>query len=182
MAPFILLSQILPMSFTASLFIIQLHLSRAQTAIQPHDPNSKAAPDSSMASTSKTSLSNRTRKPIASLHLPNIMLNALLLAQPLLAHQRASTQYTIPILLLERLILLLPHSGLLNLKDSAVVKAITISGAFVSTSWYMSRRELVIKDVVRALTGETDYAVKALGWDAVLGGLLYLVLGWGGAV
>ncbi|KAF1828548.1 hypothetical protein BDW02DRAFT_224142 [Decorospora gaudefroyi] len=75
MRPYILLSQILPISFTITLFIIQIHLSSTNTQTQPpakHSPH--ALP------------SNPHRNPIALLQLPNILLNVSLLLQPTLQH------------------------------------------------------------------------------------------------
>jgi hypothetical protein len=117
------------------------------------------------------------RKPLASLQLPNILLNASLLALPSLqSHSIFSV-----LLLFTRVILLLPHSGLITLKDSEIVKCITVSGGFAVANAATIREDLTFGGVVSAL-GNGGYAVKALGWDAVLGFVVYAVLAWGGGV
>jgi len=45
----------------------------------------------------------------------------------------------------------------------------------------MMRKDLTPGSVVGSLVNG-GYAVKALGWDAVLGLIVYVVLGWGGGV
>jgi hypothetical protein len=161
----ILLSQILPISLTACLFIIKLHLSSPD--IQPLEAKGQS-----------TSPAQIRRKPIASLHLPNILLNASLLALPSL---RLNTVF-IPLVLLERLILLLPHTGLISLRASDVERSIMISAGFIVASQVMARKTGgQIGAEVKALW-ESGYAVKALSWDAVLGMGVWGCLAWGGGV
>ena len=81
--------------------------------------------------------------------------------------------------------MLLPHSGLVSLKDSEVVKCITVAGGFLMANAVMMRKGLSWYRVVGALDGGESnggYAVKALGWDAILGVVVAGVLGWGGGV
>jgi hypothetical protein len=163
---FVLLSQILPISFTVALFVIQLHLTAQD--VQPASP-----PDASPAHPA-------TAEPRVSPHIPNIVLNVLLLAQPFLRHKPVFST----LLFLERGVLLLPHTGLLSLKDGDVVRC---AGAFMATSLWMARQDLEVGNVLRVLggalnEGEGGFAVKALGWDAVLGAVLYGVLLWNGGV
>jgi hypothetical protein len=166
MRTYILLSQILPISFTVTLFIIQLHLSSPD--IQP--PTPAKDPTQSQSPPAR-------RKPLALLQLPNILLNASLLAQPSLrGHSIFSS-----LLFFERSILLLPHSGLISLRDSEIVKCITVSGGFAVANAAMMRKDLTFGGVTGAL-GNGSYAVKALGWDAMLGLITYVVLRWGGGV
>jgi hypothetical protein len=166
MQTYILLSQILPISFTVTLFIIQLHLAFPDIQL----------PTPAKDSTESQSASPR-RKPLASLQLPNILLNASLLALPSL---QSHSIFSI-LLLFGRAILLLPQSGLISLKDSEVVKCITVSGGFAVANAAMMRKDLTFGGVLGAL-GNGGYAVKALGWDAVLGLVVYAVMGWGGGV
>ena len=166
MRAYILLSQILPITFTAALFIIKLHLSSPD--IQFPTPSNELTEAQAKAA---------RRKPIASLQLPNILLNASLLALPTL---RSHSIFT-TLVLVERLILLLPHSGLVSLRDMEVVKSITVSVGFMVANAAMMRKELTFGGVKAALE-EGGFAVKALGWDAVLGGWLHMVLGWGSGV
>jgi hypothetical protein len=169
MINFILLSQILPISFTVSLFIMQLHLTAQD--VQPTSlPN--ASPTYSA-----------TAEPRVSPHIPNVILNVLLLAQPFLRHKPVFST----LLFLERGILLLPHTGLLSLKNGNVVRCAAITGAFMATSLWVARQDLEVGNVLRVLGGGLDegeggYAVKALGWDAVLGAVVYGVLVWNGGV
>jgi hypothetical protein len=166
MRTYISLSQILPISFTVTLFIIQLHL--ASPEIQPPTPVKDAA---------ASQLSPGRRKPLASLQLPNVLLNASLLALPSL---RSHSIFSI-VLLFGRAILLLPHSELISLPNSEIAKCITVSGGFAIANAAMIGKILTFRGVVGAL-GNGGYAMKALGWDAVLGLIVYAVLGWGGGV
>lgn len=158
MRTYILLGQILPISLTASLFIIQLHLR----APEFKHGNAPAA---------------ARRKPVASLQIPNILLNIALLALPAL---RADATFS-PLVLFERVVLLLPHSGLLSLRESEIAKCITVSGGFLVANVVRLSKELSIASVLLTLR-VGGYAVKALSWDALLGAVVYLVLGWGGGV
>jgi hypothetical protein len=162
---YILLSQILPISFTATLFIIHLHLTSPDLQPPPDPANSSAKP------------ANSKRKPIASLQIPNLLINAALLAQPALRNHPVFSS----LLFFERAMLLLPHSGVVQLRDSEVVKCITVSGGFVVANAAMMRQGLEVGSVLGALR-DGGFAVKALGWDAVLGVLVFVVLGWGGGV
>ncbi|EUC48579.1 hypothetical protein COCMIDRAFT_34062 [Bipolaris oryzae ATCC 44560] len=161
-----LLSQILPISFTVLLFIIQLHLS---------------SPDIASMETSKDLAKAksvpRRRSPIASLQIPNILLNAALLALPAL---RSNSIFMV-LLLLARAILLLPHSAIMSLRDADVVKCITVSGGFAVASVATMRKDLSYGGVLGSL-GDGGYAIKSLAWDALLGLIAYAVLGWGGGV
>jgi len=164
MRDYVLLSQILPISFTISLFLIQLHLSSPDLA-----------PPKAVAK-SKESQTQR-RKPIAALQIPNILLNAALLALPAL---RSHSVFDI-LLLVSRAVLLLPHFSFMSLRDADISKCITVSGGFAMANIAMMRKEITFGRVVGALAGG-GYAVKALGWDAVLGSVVFMVLGWGGGV
>ncbi|PVI05568.1 hypothetical protein DM02DRAFT_554339 [Periconia macrospinosa] len=158
--PYILLTQILPISLTVSLFIIQLHLTSL------HSPSSPPPQPPTTTTTKKT---NPT--------LPTIILNASLLA---LAPLRNHAVF-IPLVLLTRFILVTPFSGRVSLRDAQVVQSIAISGGFVFAQLFMMRKTTSMGEVVRGVwTGRE--AVKALGWDAQVGAVVHLVLGWGGGV
>ncbi|KAF2849551.1 hypothetical protein T440DRAFT_129754 [Plenodomus tracheiphilus IPT5] len=161
MRTYIILSQILPISLTASLFIIQLHLSAPEFR-EPKDA---------------ITLPETRRKPTASPQIPNILLNIALLALPAL---RDNSIFS-PLVLFERLALLLPHSSLLSLRDAEIVKCITVSGGFLVANAVRMRKEITPGNVLTTL-GDGGYAVKALSWDAVLGAVVCLTLGWGGGV
>ncbi|OAK96735.1 hypothetical protein IQ06DRAFT_282158 [Phaeosphaeriaceae sp. SRC1lsM3a] len=162
MRNFILLSQILPISFTATLFLIQCHLSIPD--IQPTPAKELAKP--------------QRKSPIASLHLPNILLNASLLALPSLrAHPIFSG-----LVLFERLILLLPHTGLLKLRPADMDRGLIVSAGFiVAGQWQGRKAGMRVGSELKALS-HGGYAVKALGWDAVLGAVVWVCLEWGGGV
>lgn len=160
MRTFILLSQILPISFTATLFLIQAHLSSQDISSKPREK-----------------LAN-PRKPMATLHMPNMLLNASLLALPSLrAHPIFSG-----LVLFERLILLLPHTGLLKLRMSDMDKCLIASAGFiVAGQWQGIKAGMNVGSEVKALV-HGGFAVKALGWDAVLGAVVWTCLEWGGGV
>lgn len=167
MRNYILLSQILPISFTICLFLIELHLSSPDIQTVP----SKKVP----ANPKSTTLI--TRAPIASLQLPNIILNSCLLAQPSLRGHPIFNSF----LFVERFILLLPHTGLISLKDSGVDKSMMISAGFLMASQWMGRKDAKLGAELQSLLNG-GFAVKALGWDAVLGAIVGLCLSWGGGV
>jgi hypothetical protein len=167
MAPYIMLSQILPISFTVSLFIIQLHLSSLGASPNPPTPGSKTnKPPQPKQGYKKTTLT-----------LPTILLNAALLCLPPLRHHPVF----IPIVLFTRLILFMPFSGRINLRDEQVVQSISISGGFVVANYAMLRKVVGWRDVLGVLGGGGE-AVKTLAWDAQVSALVYAVLGWGGGV
>lgn len=117
------------------------------------------------------------QKPIASLVFPTILLNATLLAQPSLRGHSGFSH----LLLAERLLLLLPHTGLVKLDDADIKKSAAISGGFVVANWAILRKSVALGDVMTALV-RRGQAVKTMGWDTVLGAILYGVLSWGGGV
>ncbi|KAF9697785.1 hypothetical protein EKO04_004475 [Ascochyta lentis] len=163
MVPFVILGQNLPISFTAALFIIQLHL---------------AAPDVAGNNKRRTQTHVQSKqKPVASLMLPTILLNATLLAQPSLREHPGFSYF----LLGERLLLLLPHTGLLRLSDADIKKSVAISGGFVVANWAMLRKDTAVRDVLTALVYKGQ-AVKTMGWDVVLCTVVYGALSWGGGV
>ncbi|KAF1359232.1 hypothetical protein EJ07DRAFT_166242 [Lizonia empirigonia] len=152
MVPFIILGQNLPISFAVSLFIIQLHLAAPDVSNNKEQIQKHAPPK---------------QKPIASLVLPTPLLNAAILAQPgLRAHPGFSY-----LVLAERLLLVLPHTGLLKLNDADNKKSAAISGGF----------DVDVRDVLTALLYKGQ-AVKTMGWDAVLSVVVYGVLSWGADV
>lgn len=166
--PFIILAQTLPVSFTAALFIALLHLSspdlRTHGAATSNDetPRRSAQPK---------------QNPIASLMLPTLLLNATLLAQPSLRSHPGFAY----LVLFERLLLVLPHAGLLNIAAADVRRGAAVSGGFVVANWGMLRRSLAVKDVLAALVWKGQ-AVKTMGWDVVLSVVVYGMLSWGGGV
>jgi hypothetical protein len=161
--PFILLSQILPISFTSTLFIIQLHL---------------ASPDIQQPTQSTSPPPPPHRKTIASPHLPNILLNATLLALPSLRMHPIFPS----LILFSRFILLMPHTGLISLRESDIDKCVFVGAGFVVASQMMGDRVGVkYGSEVKALW-QGGYAVKALGWDAVLGAVVWVCMAWGGGV
>lgn len=166
MRTYILLSQILPMSFTVFLFLIQLHLSSPDILPKPTVQDLK-----------KVNFVPKRRDPIASLQIPNILLNASLLALPAL---RANSIFII-LLLMTRAVLLLPHFSFISLRDADVVKCITVAGGFFVANFVMMKKDLSFGKVFGSL-GSGGYAVKALGWDALFGLVAYAVLEWGGGV
>jgi hypothetical protein len=130
------------------------------------------------STSSKTSAAPVSRKPIASLHLPNILLNAALLAlPPLQSHPIFSS-----LVVLARFILLLPHTGLISLRESDIDKSLFVGAGFIVASQMMGGKKGVkMGSEVKALY-HGGSAVKALGWDAVLGAVVWLCLTWGGGV
>lgn len=159
MLPFIVLGQNLPISFSVALFIIQLHLA-APSVTENIEKHSKAHPST-------------TRNPTVSSMLPTIILNAALLAQPSLRHHAGFSL----LVLTERALLVLPHTGCLTLSDAEIKKSAAISGAFVAANWAMLRHGVGFDRVLAALTSGGQ-ALKTMGWDAVLSAVVYGALSW----
>ncbi|KAF2870423.1 hypothetical protein BDV95DRAFT_546611 [Massariosphaeria phaeospora] len=156
---YIILSQILPISFTVSLFIIHLHLS---------------SPDISPPSTQPTSPPTK-RYVKTSLALPTILINAGLLILPSLRNH----QLFIPLVLFTRVLLLLPYSGRISTREDEIVKSAMISVGFVVAHVVTMRKAYGVRDVMRGVWSGGE-ALKAVGWDADLGVLVFCALGWGG--
>lgn len=168
--PYIVLSQILPISFTAALFVIHLHLHLADNT-----PAAQAPPPAKKP----------TSKPLASPLLPSLLLNLSLLALPTLRQSRSSL--FIPTVLFTRILLVLPYTGLLRLSDREVGRCITLSAGFMVAGLWRVRGKVSLGGLVGVLGrgyGEVygGWAVKTLAWDAVLGGVVAGVLSWGGGV
>ncbi|KAG9197753.1 hypothetical protein G6514_001088 [Epicoccum nigrum] len=162
MLPFIFLGQNLPISFAMALFIIQLHLS---------------APDGQGSKNERQQNPQSKRAPLASSLLPTIIFNAMLLATPTLRSHPGFSY----LVLAERLLLFLPHTGLLKLSDADMQKSAAVSGGFVAANWAMMRKGLITKDFFTALLWKGQ-AVKTMAWDAVLSAVVYGALSWGGGV
>jgi hypothetical protein len=163
MLPFIILGQNLPISLAAALFIIKLHLSSPDVQTD--------------AASSKATEKQPKQAPIASLTLPTLLLNATLLAQPSLRNHPGFSY----LVLAERLLLVLPHTGLLKMTSPDIQRSAAISGGFIVANWGMLRHGLSVSGVLSALVWKGQ-AVKTMGWDAVLGGVVYGALAWGGGV
>jgi hypothetical protein len=165
MVPFVLLTQILPVSFAVSLFVIQLHLSALGTSPSPNSPPpTKPAP--------------RKFKPTTAT-FPTILLNAALLTLPSLRNRNSF----VPLVLFSRLLLVLPFTGRIGLSDKQVVQSIYISGGFVVAYLAAVRKAVGWRDVLTGLgMVEGKEAVRALGWDGLFGAVVWMVLAWGGGV
>jgi hypothetical protein len=164
MAPFLGLSQILPISFTATLFLLYLHITPSATT-------SQKASDRPAQGAAKAESQPSTARPKVRLLVATIVFNALLLALP---SSRESSAF-IPMVLLTRLLLLLPHLGMTQTPSSEEwISAILLSGGFVVASVSLLGRGAAMRDIVNGLW-RSGAAVKALGWDAVIGSL---AAGW----
>lgn len=193
MLPFIVLSQILPITFTASLFTIQLHLdAMGLAASSPPKKNSPLKKDippkkSHKANSSakadekpKTDENTKTQQPSnkkSSVTLPTIVLNAVVLALPTLK----THMIFIPLILFTRLMLLVPHTGRLGFSQKDVLQSISISFGFVVANLTMMKGTTTYQEVLAGVH-HGGFAVKALGYDAELALALCTLLKWGGGV
>lgn len=166
-----MLSQILPISFTACLFIIQLHFAALGITPDQSKPESKTEPKKDKAA-SPPKVYKRT-----TLTLPTILLNAALLCLPSLRYHAVF----MPLVLFTRLILFMPFSGRISLRDEQVVQSISISGGFIVANLAILRKVIGWKDFYAVLTMGKE-APKSLAWDAQIGALVYAALAWGGGV
>jgi hypothetical protein len=164
MASFLGLSQILPISFTATLFLLYLRFMPSAAA----PPKASEQPAQGAA---KADSQPSTARPKVRLLVATIVFNALLLALP---SSRESSAF-IPMVLFTRLLLLLPHLGMTQTPPSEEwISAILLSGGFVVANVSLLGRGAAMRDIVNGLW-RSGAAVKALGWDAVIG---LLAAGW----
>lgn len=175
MFPYIVLSQILPISFTACLFIIQLHLDAMGLSPGSNSPSKAKASNDSKATSGTKTPEPAFKK--SSLTLPTIILNAVLLALP----SMNASQILIPAVLFTRLMLLVPHTGRIRFSQNDVLQSVSISFGFVVAGLTMLRGSTTFREVVSGV-GKGGYAVKTLGYDAELALLVSAVLKWGGGV
>jgi hypothetical protein len=178
MVSYIVLSQILPITLTACLFIIQLHLDALGLPPNPQAKASKAS-DSSKAAVQAAPTPN-TSQPQArktSLVLPTILFNAALLA---LSSLKGHSTF-IPLVLFTRLLLIIPHTGQIRFGQKDILQSVSISFGFFVANLTMSRGTTTFREVVSGL-GNGGFATKALCYDAQFGMLLCAILGWGGGV
>lgn len=111
------------------------------------------------------------QKKSVSLALPTVVLNACLLAQPFLGDHPLFVFTT----LLERLVLLLPYSGRVSLEDVEVMQSVALSTAFVVANLAMTVGGVGVGEMFSGVW-HGGLAIKTLGWDVVLGGLVWAVL------
>ncbi|KAF2713979.1 hypothetical protein K504DRAFT_530870 [Pleomassaria siparia CBS 279.74] len=186
MLPYILLSQILPISFTAALFLIHLHLSSPDLASTAPEP---ALEKTTTATTRSSHTSPETHPVPLSLHpihrktsllLPTILLNAVLLSiAPLRQHR-----LFIPLVLFTRIMLLLPFTGRISTRSVEMKRSMFVSWGFLVANLMVLLKGYQLGDVFAVLRGGQfgGSAVRALGWDAIMGCVLERVVGWGGGV
>ncbi|KAF1969311.1 hypothetical protein BU23DRAFT_591695 [Bimuria novae-zelandiae CBS 107.79] len=177
MAPYIVLSQILPITFTACLFVIQLHLDAM--GISPNlRPKSKD--DSKAGSESKADSGNKTPQSIikkSSLALPTVVLNAAILALPSLKGHPVF----IPLVFFTRIMLLVPHTARIRFDQKDVLQCVSISFGFVVANLTMLKGTTTFLEVISGVR-KSGFAVKTLGYDAELSLLVGAILRWGGGV
>lgn len=77
--------------------------------------------------------------------------------------------------------LLVPHTGRIRFTQQDILQSVSISFGFVVAALTMSRGSATYREIVAGVRNG-GFAVKALGYDALLGGLVCVVLGWGGGV
>ena len=171
MLPFLLLSQILPISFTACLFIIQLHLSAMKSSsfvpASQQDEKDKAI----------NSTSSQQQVKLSSLILPTLLINVTLLVLPTLR----SHPMFIDMVLFTRLLLLIPHSERVRLGQKDLTQSLAITTGFVVANYAMMEKTGDWGSGV-GVGAKGSWAVRTLTWDAIIGAVVAAVLRWGGGV
>lgn len=176
MLPYILLGQILPVSFTVSLFLVHLHLAAPELATAPTSAEKHSITVRSTNSPPEVQAPTHRK---TSLLLPTILLNTVLLS---LAPLRQHTLF-IPLVLFTRLLLLLPFTGRISTREVEVDKCITVSGGFVIANLMAFWRGYGVWESVLRGGGEFGgHAVMTFAWDIVVAGVVGRVLAWGGGV
>lgn len=163
---FIALGQILPISFTATLFAIYLQLNTRKDMKSAPKP-ANAPKKSSKESPKQPSKASSPPRPAPKLPLilSTVFFNMFLLALPSLRH----SSYFIFFVLFTRVALLLPHFGITGARsEDEWISAITLSGGFVVANVNLMTKGYGLKEVVGGLS-KSGEAVKALGRDAALG-------------
>ncbi|KAF2657756.1 hypothetical protein K491DRAFT_741337 [Lophiostoma macrostomum CBS 122681] len=173
--PYIALSQILPITLTASLFLLDTELSSSSSSSSPPLKTPKP-PTQANTSATRTLTKSRARTLAAtklSFTLRTLLFNAALLLLP----SFAPTPSFIPFVLLTRVMLLLPHLGQTRLAaDDDWFSALTLSAGFVVANASLLAKGAGVLGVLGRVWGG-GMAVRALGWDGVLAG--GLAGGWG---
>jgi len=172
-----MLGQILPISFTVTLFIIHLHLAAPDLATAPTSSEKQNSTAQSAESTSQVKMLPRRK---TSLLLPTILLNAVLLS---LAPLRQHALF-IPLVLFTRVLLLLPFTGQISTRSVEVDRCIMVSGGFVMANIMALWKGYGLWDVLSVLKGGEfgGHAVRTFAWDSILAGVVGRVLAWGGGV
>lgn len=180
---FVALSQILPISFTASLFLIRLQLAAPSSTARKIAKQQKKEKGASNSVKHANGASQPSKKTAFRISLPvsTIVLNALvLLLAPL-----SKTPYFIPGVILTRLILLLPHFGAVYVwSDDVWISSMLLSAGFVAANVNLvvaKSSQNWSRDLLNELWNGGG-AVKALGWDAVIGSVIAVWMGLGEGV
>ncbi|KAF2438169.1 hypothetical protein P171DRAFT_424267 [Karstenula rhodostoma CBS 690.94] len=178
MVPYIVLGQILPITFTASLFLVQLHLDAVGFLPDLKKSENMKTGDCSKAPSPvapDVNTSSQTRK--TSLVLPTIIFNAALMA---LSSLRNNSIF-IPLVLFTRLLLLVLHTGRIRFSKNDLLQSVSISFGFFVANITMSRGTTTFQEIITGLRNG-GFATKTLGYDAEFGLLLCAILRWGGGV
>jgi hypothetical protein len=175
MLPYILLGQILPVSFTVSLFLVHLHLAAPELTTTPTSAEKQSHIAQAPESTSEVQLPPHRK---TSLLLPTILLNTVLLS---LAPLRQHALF-IPLVLFTRLLLLLPFTGRISTRSVEVDRCITVSGGFVIANLMAFWRGYGVWESVLRGGEFAGHAVMTFAWDIVVVGVVGRVLAWGGGV
>ena len=175
MLQYILLGQILPVSFTVSLFLVHLHLAAPELTTTPTSAEKQSNTAQSTHSTSEVQAPTHRK---TSLLLPTILLNTVLLS---LAPLRQHTLF-IPLVLFTRLLLLLPFTGRISARSVEVDKCMIVSGGFVIANLMAFWKGYGVWDSVLRGGEFGGHAVMTFAWDIVVAGVVGRVLAWGGGV
>ncbi|KAK7185947.1 hypothetical protein DPSP01_009901 [Paraphaeosphaeria sporulosa] len=177
MFPYIVLSQTLPITLTASLFIIQLHLDAV--GLSPDRLKTEVSKTSDSSKVSPAPTANTPEPPArkTSLVIPTILFNAVLLA---LSSLQGHSIFIL-LVLFTRLLLLLPHTRQVRFSQNDILQSVSISFGFFVANLTMSRGTTTFREVVQGLKNG-GFATRTLGYDAEFGLLLCAILRWGGGV
>jgi hypothetical protein len=174
MFAFVALSQILPISFTVSLFLIRLQLAAQSSTgkkIAKQQKKDKGPSPNQAKPTKKTPIR-------ISLPVSTIILNILIL----ILGPLSKTPYFIPVVILIRLLLLFPHFGAVYVwSDDVWISCMLLSAGFVAANVNLvvaKSSQNWSREVLNQLWDGGE-AVKALGWDAVIGSAVAVWLGLG---
>lgn len=149
------LSQILPISFTAALFLLRLQLDDKTGSAISREKKNAVKPEGSS-------------KIWIPLTVSTLLMNALIVVSPALQH----STYLMPVVGLTRVLLLLPHLGFTGARSQEDwIGSISLSAGFVVVNGSFLLKGYGVDDLLGALW-RSGQSVQTLGWDAVIGGIV----------
>ncbi|KAF2117271.1 hypothetical protein BDV96DRAFT_490164 [Lophiotrema nucula] len=168
MAPYIVLSQILPVSFTATLVLLHLQLLPPKgdsKGLKKVDSKTKGYSKSPKKDESKLKRPIKKDDPGAmSAMIPTVLFSTVLLVLP----SFKQSGYFMPIVLFTRLLLLIPHRYRMGKSTDDLISSGMLAAGFAVANVGLLKKGYTVGQLSRGLRTGGE-SVKALSWDAIIG-------------